>query len=86
MEVAVLSGHICNWGLSLLYAKRSELVRPLDWVTSFRERLKREPPRAISSAQAEQLTQAEIFFLHTLPKLSSATPYSGTGTSKVKSL
>jgi len=22
MEVAVLSGHICNWGLSLLYAKR----------------------------------------------------------------
>jgi hypothetical protein len=30
MEVAVLSGHICNWGLSLLYAKRSALWRLLD--------------------------------------------------------
>jgi hypothetical protein len=31
MELLVLSGHICNWGLSLLYAKRSALLRPLDW-------------------------------------------------------
>ena len=45
MEVAVLSGHICNWGLSLLYAKRNELLRPLDWVTSFAQSLKREEPQ-----------------------------------------
>jgi hypothetical protein len=45
MEVAVLSGHICNWGLSLLYAKRSALLRRLGCVTSFAEMLKREEAR-----------------------------------------
>jgi hypothetical protein len=45
MEVAVLSGHICNWGLGLLYAKRSELLRALDWGTSFAQSLEREEPR-----------------------------------------
>jgi len=86
MEVLVLSGHICNWGLSLLYEKKSELWRPLDWVTSFAERFEGETTRHIIGGAGRAANLSGDFLPRHSVKTSTAPPYSGSWTSTLKSL